>query len=92
MLSASSHLPNYTCPYDGFIYVYRTTGSGWTGTLTNSSGVIHIGVPNMSSLSVDKEQDGCYPVKKGMVVTINGSSADGEITAQWYELRDYTGR
>lgn len=87
-IGAGSSLNNYNCPYDGFIYIFRNSGNGWGGSLTRNGKT----VPLSNAIQQGGSISSCIYVKKGDILTIAGSSADGEINARFYKNRDYSNR
>ena len=88
-LGSGTVLNNYTCDYDGFIYINRGTGHAWDGKLTRNGVNISIKqyIVNGGNASA------CIAVRKNDVIQISGSSSsDGSITGSFYKLRDYSNR
>lgn len=88
-LGDNTYANAYECPYDGYIYIARPSSYGWNGTLWfSSTESIDISLSNTNNRTDSANQ---IPVSKGNRVWVGGSN-DGVIKAQWYKLRDYTGR
>ena len=70
------------------LYIFRNSGYGWDGSLTRNGKTVSLSNTILQGGNISL----CIYVKKGDILTIAGSSGEGEINARFYKNRDYSNR
>ena len=86
-LAGDSYANAYECLYDGYINITRPSGFGFIITLwTNPNDTIDL------SHSFNGYISARIFVEHGNRIYVGGNQSSGEIKAQWFKKRDYSGR